>query len=62
MRPSNLVALAFLTLANGPAGPACGPWIPQSNGIHWRVCTDAQNNRYCEMKSGSTIKRMVCPE
>ena len=55
-----MLALATLTIGNGGA-PACGRWIPQTNGIEWRICVDAQSQRYCEMKSGMRIKRMVCP-
>ena len=57
-----IIVLAFAVLALGnSAAPMCGPWVPQTNGISWRMCTDAQNNRYCEAKVGSQVKRMVCP-
>jgi hypothetical protein len=60
MRRFIVLAFAALTLGNG-AAPVCGRWVPQTNGTSWRICTDVQNQRYCEIKAGGQIKRMVCP-
>jgi len=60
MRRVIVLAFAAVTIGNSPA-PTCGPWVPQTNGISWRICTDVQNQRYCEMDVGRQIKRMICP-
>ena len=62
MRVVTLLAIAALTVsAQMPDPGTCGPWVPQTNGTKWRICTDGQGFRYCELKSGSNISRMVCP-
>jgi hypothetical protein len=62
MRRLIVLALATLTIAESiSAASSCGRWIPQVNGISWRMCTDAQGQRYCEMQKGREIKRMTCP-
>jgi hypothetical protein len=46
-----VIAFAALTLGNAaPPAPTCSHWISQTNGMSWRVCTDAQGQRYCEIK------------
>ena len=58
-----VVALAFAALLTGnSAVPYCSDWIAQTNGVSWRVCTDAQNHRYCEMLKSAKISRIVCPD
>ena len=63
MRGLSVIAFAALTIASSAsaATAVCGPWIPQTNGTKWRICTDGQGFRYCELNSGSNISRMVCP-
>ena len=59
-----LFLLTFIALgvsAQAPAPGTCGPWVPQTNGTKWRMCTDLQNQRYCELKTGSRITRFDCP-
>ena len=61
---SRLGALALIlltTTASLPPPGSCGPWVDQTNGTEWRICTDGQNQVYCEMKKGRTISRFVCP-
>ena len=62
MRRLGIIAFAFLTISNGAlAAESCGPWIPNTNGTSWRMCSDAQGQRYCELKQGSKTLRIVCP-
>ena len=59
-----LIVLAIVTLTftgNAVAAPSCGRWIPNTNGTSWRMCTDSNGQRYCEMQKGREIKRIVCP-
>jgi hypothetical protein len=58
-----LSAFAALTIANSgfPPPSTCGPWVSQTNGTRWRVCTDAQGIQFCQLKTGSKITPMVCP-
>ena len=59
------IIFAFVALSltgSASAVATCGPWIPQSNGTAWRLCTSDQAVRYCELKSGRHIRRMVCPD
>jgi hypothetical protein len=60
-----IFALGLVALSLSAAVPApgtCGPWVPQTNGTRWRMCTDLQNQLYCELKMGSKITRFVCPD
>ncbi len=59
MRRIIVLAFAVLILGNG-AAPVCGRWVPQTNGTKWRVCTDGQDARFCELKAGSKITRFTC--
>ena len=62
MRRLIVIALATLTIANSASDAAsCGRWIPQVNGMSWRMCTDAQGQRFCELQKGREIKRISCP-
>ena len=61
MRRVVVLAVAALLIGNS-AEPFCSDWISQTNGVSWRICTDAQNQRYCEMMKGAKISRIVCPE
>ena len=62
MRRLIVCAFAALSIASSAtAVPPCGPWIPNTNGTSWRMCTDAQGERYCELDVGSKIKRITCP-
>ena len=61
MRRVVVLAVAALLTGNSAAS-TCGAWVPQTNGISLRVCTDAQNQRYCEMKERGKIIRVRCPE
>ena len=57
-----VVVLAFAALLTGnSAASTCGDWISQTNGFSWRICTDSQNIRYCEMKARGKITRIYCP-
>ena len=57
-----LIALAttaaFSTL---PPPGTCSGWVSQTGPFKWRMCTDAQNQQYCEAKEGSRITRIACP-
>jgi hypothetical protein len=56
------IALAVTTAAiNLPLPGTCGAWVPQTNGISWRMCANQQNSFYCEMKRGTRVSRMQCP-
>lgn len=55
-----LMALAGVSGSSGVTA-SCGPWIPQTNGIDWRMCVDAQNQQYCEARRGRLIQRINCP-
>ena len=58
-----VVVLAFAALLTGnSAASSCGAWVSQTNGVSLRVCTDAQKERYCEMKERGKITRVRCPE
>ena len=62
MRRLIVVAFAALTIANSTsAAVLCGPWVPQTSGTSWRICSDGQDLRYCEKKTRNVISRMVCP-
>jgi hypothetical protein len=59
-----LLALALVALGSTGALPApgtCGPWVPQPDMTQWRMCTDTQNNQYCEFRDGGRITRIECP-
>ena len=56
-----VVAALMIEAINIPLPGTCGTWVPQSNGIKWRMCTDTHGARYCEMKTGSKVNRIVCP-
>jgi len=62
MRVVTLLAIAALTVSARAADPSnCGPWVSQTNGTKWRMCTDQNNQRYCEIKTGSVVSRFECP-
>jgi len=62
MRVLTLLAIAALTVSAKAPDPAnCGPWVSQTNGTKWRMCTDPNNQPYCELKAGSTVTRFECP-
>jgi hypothetical protein len=62
MRRIFVVSLMALSLSsNASAAATCGRWIPQTNGIDWRLCTDAQGKQYCEMRRRNAITRIACP-
>ena len=63
MRRLTIVAIAAFTFSSSAAAvPTCGMWVSQTNGSSWRLCKDAQTQaRFCEVKRGGTIRRMVCP-
>jgi hypothetical protein len=62
-----LFALALIALGTVAAVPAppppgtCGGWVSQTDGTSWRMCTDARDEQYCELKSGGSVTRIVCP-
>jgi hypothetical protein len=61
MRALTLIAIATFSISAGIPDPStCGPWVPQTNGSKWRMCTDANKQTYCEMKLGRTITRFDC--
>ena len=61
MRRLTVFALALLSFASSAAAEAtCGRWVPQTNGTKWRLCTDGQNVRFCELKAASKITRFAC--
>jgi len=60
MRVITLLAIAAVTVSARAPDPTCGPWVPQTNGTSWRMCTDSNNQRYCELKSGQAITRFEC--
>ena len=60
MRVLTLLAIAALTVSAQTPNPNCGPWVSQTNGTSLRVCTDSNNQRYCELKSGQKITRFEC--
>ena len=62
MRRLAILAVAALTIGNGASATVlCGPWVPQTSGTFWRICSDGQSLRYCEMKRNNVISRMTCP-
>jgi hypothetical protein len=62
MRRLFLLGLAAVSLSGlAPAPGSCGPWVSQTNGTRWRMCTDFNNQQYCELKTGSRITRFICP-
>ena len=61
MRRVVVLAVAALLIGNSAAS-TCGDWISQTNGASWRMCSDAQNKRYCELKLSGRIYRISCPE
>jgi hypothetical protein len=63
MRKLFVLSLAVLSVSSiASAKPNCGNWVPQTNGTSWRMCIDAQGNRYCQMaKNNSVIVPMRCP-
>ena len=60
-----VLALALVSLSvSSPAAvnPHCNGWIPQSNGMDWRMCFDAQGQKYCELrKRNNLIVPIPCP-
>ena len=60
--PVLLALISLLSTAEAPPPGTCGPWVSQSDGSKWRMCTDAQKHTYCELKRGSKITRFVCPD
>lgn len=57
-----LALVAVTASAAAPPAPGkCGSWVSQTNGTMWRMCSDAQNHQYCELKSGTRITRIRCP-
>jgi hypothetical protein len=61
MRALTLIVIAALGIsAKIPEPSTCGPWVPQTNGTKWRMCTDANSQTYCEMKTGRTVSRFQC--
>ena len=63
MRRLSVFLLAALSVsANVPNPGTCGPWVPQTNGIKWRLCRDVHNNSYCELQRGRTTQPMQCPD
>ncbi len=62
MRRLTLFFIAAVAIPGSSLAATCGDWIPQTNGTSWRYCTDAQTgSRYCEIKRGSSVRRMACP-
>jgi hypothetical protein len=63
MRKLFVLAVVFLGLSDIASAKArCGPWVPQVNGTEWRMCWDAQGNRYCELRRRyDEIVPMRCP-
>jgi hypothetical protein len=56
-----IAAVGLITAVNIPSPGTCGYWVPQTNGIKWRMCADQQNRVYCETKRGRNITRIQCP-
>ena len=56
-----LAGIVLCVTASAPAPGTCGPWVPQTSGTKWRMCTDVNNHQYCELKTGSKITRFECP-
>ncbi len=62
MRRLIIVAVGFLSVAASAfPDPACGRWIPNTNGLSWRLCRDAAGTEYCHLKGGGKIMLVVCP-
>jgi hypothetical protein len=61
MRRLVVLLVAIGLSGQAPAPGTCGPWVPQTNGTKWRMCTDVQNQQYCELKTGSKVTRIICP-
>jgi len=61
MRRLMILAVALLSIASSATAElTCGPWVPNTNGTKWRLCTDGQSIRFCELKTGSKITRFSC--
>ena len=61
MRRLTVLAVALLSFASSAAAEVtCGTWVPQTNGTKWRLCTDGQSVRFCELKAASKITRFAC--
>ena len=61
MRRLMILAVALVSFTSSAAAQAtCGPWIPNTNGTKWRLCTDAKGLHFCELKTGSKITRFAC--
>jgi hypothetical protein len=62
-----LVSLPLIALATTaaftplPLPGTCSEWVSQTGPIRWRMCTDPQNQQYCESKEGRRIMRIACP-
>lgn len=61
MRRLFVLVFALVLGGQAPAPGTCGPWVPQTDGTKWRMCTDAHNQQYCELKTGSKTTRITCP-
>ena len=61
MRRIGILAIAFVTIANSASAISCSAWWPNTNGTKWRICTDDQGQRYCELKQSGKVIRIVCP-
>jgi len=57
-----IVLVGLISTAAAPPPGTCGPWVSQSDGSMWRMCTDLQNHTYCEIRERSKITRFVCPD
>lgn len=61
MRRLVIFAVALLSFTSSAAAEAtCGPWVPNTNGTKWRLCTDGKSIKFCELKTGSKITRFAC--